>query len=108
MGSASPIQLCPLTPGGTTRFFPSQNNKYAIFNQVVYSPYDGEVFDVEEKKDKGSDSSFYLLYFLFFLFYTIPTKPPCPPSLTLPLRGGEGRGGGGYFLAKNNSYQLII
>jgi hypothetical protein len=30
-------------------FFPSKNDKYAIFNQVVYSPCDGEVLDVEDK-----------------------------------------------------------
>ncbi len=30
-------------------FFPSDNTKYAIFNQVVYSPCDGEVSDVEDK-----------------------------------------------------------
>ncbi len=30
-------------------FFPSQNDKYAIFNQVVYSPCDGEVSVVEDR-----------------------------------------------------------
>jgi hypothetical protein len=30
-------------------FFPSQNEKYAIFNQVVYSPCDGEVADIEDQ-----------------------------------------------------------
>ena len=30
-------------------FFPSQNDKYAIFNQVVYSPCDGEVSAVEDR-----------------------------------------------------------
>ena len=30
-------------------FFPSENSKYAIFNQVVYSPCDGVVLDVENQ-----------------------------------------------------------
>lgn len=30
-------------------FLPTQNDKYAVFNQVVYSPCDGEVSDVEDK-----------------------------------------------------------
>jgi Peptidase family M23 len=30
-------------------FLPRQNGKYAIFNQVVYSPCDGEVSEVEDK-----------------------------------------------------------
>jgi hypothetical protein len=30
-------------------FLPRQNDKYAVFNQVVYSPCDGEVFYVEDR-----------------------------------------------------------
>ncbi len=30
-------------------FLPRQNDKYAIFNQVIYSPCDGEVSEVEDK-----------------------------------------------------------
>jgi Peptidase family M23 len=30
-------------------FLPMQNEKYAVFNEVVYSPCDGEVSDVEDK-----------------------------------------------------------
>ncbi len=30
-------------------FLPMQNDKYAVFNQVVYSPCDGEVSEVEDK-----------------------------------------------------------
>ena len=30
-------------------FLPMQNDKYVVFNQVVYSPCDGEVSDVEDK-----------------------------------------------------------
>jgi len=30
-------------------FLPMKNDKYAVFNQVVYSPCDGEVSDVEDK-----------------------------------------------------------
>lgn len=30
-------------------FLPTQNDKYAVFNQVVYSPCDGEVSKVEDK-----------------------------------------------------------
>jgi len=30
-------------------FLPRQNAKYAVFNQVVYSPCDGEVFYIEDK-----------------------------------------------------------
>jgi biotin carboxyl carrier protein len=30
-------------------FLPMQNEKYAVFNQIVYSPCDGEVSDVEDK-----------------------------------------------------------
>ncbi len=30
-------------------FLPMQNEKYAVFNQIVYSPCDGEVADVEDK-----------------------------------------------------------
>jgi hypothetical protein len=30
-------------------FLPMQNDKYAVFNQVVYSPCDGEVFNIEDK-----------------------------------------------------------
>jgi len=30
-------------------FLPMQNDKYGVFNQVVYSPCDGEVFHVEDK-----------------------------------------------------------
>ena len=30
-------------------FMPRQNDKYAVFNQIVYSPCDGEVSDIEDK-----------------------------------------------------------
>jgi hypothetical protein len=34
---------------GADGFLPRRNEKYANFNQVVYSPCDGEVFEVEDK-----------------------------------------------------------
>lgn len=45
------VDITKLTPCGNDAkgFLPMQNDKYAVFNQVVYSPCDGEVSDVEDK-----------------------------------------------------------
>ena len=45
------VDITKLTPWGNDAngFLPTQNEKYAVFNQVVYSPCDGEISDVEDK-----------------------------------------------------------
>ncbi len=45
------VDITRVTPWGNDAdgFLPTQNDKYAVFNQVVYSPCDGEVFHVEDK-----------------------------------------------------------
>ncbi len=45
------VDITKVTPWGNDAegFLPTQNDKYAVFNQVVYSPCDGEVFHVEDK-----------------------------------------------------------
>jgi len=30
-------------------FLPKDNERYAIFNEMIYSPYDGEVFEIVGK-----------------------------------------------------------
>jgi hypothetical protein len=45
------VDITKLTRWGNDAdgFLPTQNDKYAVFNQVVYSPCDGEVSHVEDK-----------------------------------------------------------
>jgi hypothetical protein len=45
------VDITKLTPWGNDAqgFLPTQNEKYAVFHQVVYSPCDGKVSDVEDK-----------------------------------------------------------
>jgi hypothetical protein len=45
------VDITKLTRWGNDAdgFLPIQNSKYAVFNQIVYSPCDGEVSDVENK-----------------------------------------------------------
>ncbi len=45
------VDITKVTPWGNDAagFLPTKNEKYAVFNQVVYSPCDGEVSDVEDK-----------------------------------------------------------
>jgi hypothetical protein len=45
------VDITKVTPWGNDGdgFLPMQNDKYAVFNQVVHSPCDGEVFHVEDK-----------------------------------------------------------
>jgi len=45
------VDITKLTRWGNDAdgFLPMKNDKYAVFNQVVYSPCDGEVSDVEDK-----------------------------------------------------------
>jgi biotin carboxyl carrier protein len=45
------VDITKLTRSGNDAegFLPVQNDKYSVFNQVVYSPCDGEVSDVEDK-----------------------------------------------------------
>jgi hypothetical protein len=45
------VDIAKVTPWGNDAagFLPKHNDKYAIFNQVVYSPCDGEVSEVEDK-----------------------------------------------------------
>ncbi len=45
------VDITKLTRWGNDAdgFLPIRNDKYAVFNQVVYSPCDGEVSDVEDK-----------------------------------------------------------
>ncbi len=45
------VDITKVTPWGNDAdgFLPMQNAKYAVFNQVVYSPCDGEVFYIEDK-----------------------------------------------------------
>jgi hypothetical protein len=45
------VDITKLTCWGNdaSGFLPVQNDKYAIFHQVVYSPCDGQIFDIEDK-----------------------------------------------------------
>jgi hypothetical protein len=45
------VDITKLTPWGNDAegFLPVHNERYAVFNQVVYSPCDGKVSDVEDK-----------------------------------------------------------
>jgi hypothetical protein len=45
------VDIAKVTPwgNGAAGFLPRDNEKYAIFNQVVHSPCDGKVFAIEDK-----------------------------------------------------------
>jgi murein DD-endopeptidase MepM/ murein hydrolase activator NlpD len=45
------VDIAKVTPWGNDAhgFLPRQNDKYAVFNRIVYSPCDGEVFHVEDR-----------------------------------------------------------
>ena len=45
------VDITKVTPWGNDAygFLPMQNERYAVFNQTVYSPCEGEVLDVEDK-----------------------------------------------------------